>query len=63
LKLPQDADEVDRLARWLVRAHDEPERLRAMERAADEYVRARAAWSVVARRQVELLEATPPTTR
>jgi glycosyltransferase involved in cell wall biosynthesis len=63
LKLPQDADEVDRLARWLVRAHDEPERLRAMERAAGEHVRARAAWSVVARRQVELLEATPPTTR
>lgn len=63
LKLPQDADEVARLAAWLVRLHDEPARLRAMERAADEHVRARAAWSVVARRQVELLEGLPPTRR
>lgn len=63
LKLPQDAMEVERLARWLVRLHDEPDRLRAMERAADEHVRARAAWSVVARRQLEVLESLPPSTR
>jgi glycosyltransferase involved in cell wall biosynthesis len=63
LKLAQDAGEVGRLAGWLVRLHDEPERLRSMERAADEHVRARAAWSIVARRQVDALEALPRTNR
>ena len=59
LKLPQDADEIPRLARWLVELHDDRARLARMERAADEHVRTRAAWRLVAARQLEALQRFP----
>lgn len=56
LKLPQDADEASRLARLLVELHDDRARIERMERAADEHVRTKAAWRIVAARQLAALE-------
>ena len=55
-KVAAGPEEVVQLATLLGRLQREPARVAAMERAADEYVRTRCAWELVAQRSLHQLE-------
>jgi hypothetical protein len=55
-KVAAGPEEVVQLATLLGRLQREPARVAAMERAADEYVRTRCAWQLVAQRSLHQLE-------
>ena len=55
-KVAAGPEEVVQLATLLGRLQREPARVAAMERAADEYVRTRCAWQLVAQRSLQQLE-------